>query len=123
MAQCEATAQPDYDPEAPDPDNVWGALKSSIVRNCLLVSRIYTDFAEWQGQDALAKGDPAFLDGEMVDAYRAYNDAVGMEPLNKPAQLRLKAAECALGFPSAEKRSFNLPVSSWLCIVDSGAWC
>jgi hypothetical protein len=57
LAGCEARAQPAYDPLAPDPDNIWGGLKSSL------------------GQEAIAKGDPAFLDGEIVAAFRAYSEA------------------------------------------------
>ena len=93
LAQCNATAQPEYDPDAPDPDNVWGGLKSTLA------------------QEAVAKGDPAFLDGELIHAYQRYKEAVQMEPLNRPTQLRLKAVERFLGFPCAMRKAFNPAVT------------
>ena len=54
LTQCEAAAHPEYDSEAPDPENIWGPLKSPM------------------GQEALAEGDPAFKNGEMVLALQCY---------------------------------------------------
>ena len=92
LKSCEAAAHTDYDPDAPDPENIWGPLKSAM------------------GIEALAEGDPAFKDGRMVEALQAYQKAVGMEPLNQPVQARLRAAKKALGFPGGERVALDLPI-------------
>jgi hypothetical protein len=78
---------------APDPDNLWGPLKSPM------------------GQEALAEGDPAFKEGRMIEALQAYQKAVGMEPLNQPTQARLRATKRALGFPGDERKTIELPIT------------
>jgi predicted RNA methylase len=90
---CKAEAHADFDPEAADPDNRWGALQSTIA------------------QEAMHLGDPAFIDGELVEAFMHYTKGTGMEPLNEPMKARLTAAKRALGFPLPESMHVDIPVT------------
>jgi hypothetical protein len=48
----------------------------------------------------------------MVEALQAYQKMTGMEPLNQPAQARLRASKRALGFPGDERKTIQLPVEA-----------
>lgn len=60
----------------------------------------------------MAEGDLAFKDGRMVEALQAYQKMTGMEPLNQPAQARLRATKRALGFPGDERKTIQLPIEA-----------
>ena len=73
---------------------MWGSLKSAL------------------GQEAMVKGDLAFKDGRMIEALQAYQEMTGMEPVNQPAQARLRAAKLALGFPGDEREMIDVPIEA-----------
>lgn len=63
------------------------------------------------GQEALNVGDPAFLDGELIEAFTAYSKGTSMEPLNKPMQARLTAVKRLLGFPLPDEIAASVPIT------------